>query len=69
MLCGGKGVGKSTMLRFLVNRLLSSGKEEVLLIDFDPGQNEVTVPGCLSLSIIRKPLLGPNFTHLQNPEK
>lgn len=69
VLCGGKGVGKSTMLRFLLNRYLSSGMESVLLIDFDPGQAELTMPGCVSISLVKKPLLGPNFTHLQTPLK
>ncbi|KAE8746657.1 hypothetical protein FOCC_FOCC006640 [Frankliniella occidentalis] len=69
VICGGKGVGKSTMLRFMVNRLLSCGKKSVLLIDFDPGQTELTVPGCVSISLVAKPLLGPNFTHLQDPLK
>ncbi|KAK3927461.1 Polynucleotide 5'-hydroxyl-kinase NOL9 [Frankliniella fusca] len=69
VICGGKGVGKSTMLRFLLNRLLSCGKEKVILIDFDPGQSEMTVPGCVSLSVVDKPLLGPNFTHLQESLK
>lgn len=68
-MCGGKGVGKSTMLRFLINRYISSGVEGVLLIDLDPGQAELTVPGCISLSVVREPLLGPNFTHLQDPVK
>ncbi|XP_049830192.1 polynucleotide 5'-hydroxyl-kinase NOL9 [Schistocerca gregaria] len=68
VICGGKGVGKSTLLRFLVNRSLSSYKE-ILCLDFDLGQAEFTVPGCISAVIIKKPLLGPNFTHLLQPER
>ncbi|XP_034237625.1 polynucleotide 5'-hydroxyl-kinase NOL9 [Thrips palmi] len=69
VLCGGKGVGKSTFLRYLINRLLSNGSDKVLVIDFDPGQAEFTVPGCVSLVAVKNPVLGPNFTHLQNPLK
>ncbi|XP_075217750.1 polynucleotide 5'-hydroxyl-kinase NOL9-like isoform X4 [Lycorma delicatula] len=66
ILCGGSGVGKSTLLRYLVNRSLSSW-DKVLVIDFDPGQSEFTVPGCVSAFLINTPLLGPNFTHNSNP--
>ncbi|XP_075223814.1 polynucleotide 5'-hydroxyl-kinase nol9-like isoform X2 [Lycorma delicatula] len=66
ILCGGSGVGKSTLLRYLVNRSLSSW-DKVLVIDFDPGQSEFTVPGCVSAFLINTPLLGPNFTHISNP--
>ena len=40
---GGKGVGKSTMLKYIANRLLQDGP--VLWIDLDPGQAEFTLPG------------------------
>lgn len=69
MLCGGKGVGKSTLLRFITNRLLSNGNDTVVVMDFDPGQAELTIPGCVSLAVVKKPMLGPNFTHLENPLK
>ncbi|XP_028025537.1 polynucleotide 5'-hydroxyl-kinase NOL9 [Bombyx mandarina] len=67
IICGGKGTGKSTMLRYLCNRLLDHGP--VLVIDLDPGQAEFTVAGNLSVTIVNEPLLGPNFTHLKTPEK
>lgn len=69
LLSGGKGVGKSTILRHFVNRYLSRGAEGVVVIDFDPGQSELTVPGCVSLSVVKKPLLGPNFYNQQDPFK
>ena len=59
---GGKGVGKSTTLKYLSNQLLAFGP--ILWIDLDPGQAEFTLPGCLSVTLLKKPLLGPNFTHL-----
>ena len=59
---GGKGVGKSTTLKYLSNQLLAFGP--ILWIDLDPGQAEFTLPGCLSVTLLSKPLLGPNFTHL-----
>jgi len=64
LLAGGKGVGKSTCLRYLANRIL----EEVgplVIIDLDPGQAEFTVPGCLSAVKVEEPILGPNFTSLR----
>ena len=45
LVAGGKGVGKSTFLRFLVNRVLAEVGAPVLVVDLDPGQAEFTVPG------------------------
>ena len=59
---GGKGVGKSTMLKYITNRLVQGGP--VLWIDLDPGQAEFTLPGCLSCTVLKKSIIGPNFTHL-----
>jgi len=47
LLCGGKGVGKSTVLRYTVNRLLKEC-QTILVVDFDPGQPEFTPAGCIS---------------------
>ncbi|KAJ8717740.1 hypothetical protein PYW07_005670 [Mythimna separata] len=66
IVCGGKGLGKSTFLRYYVNRLLANGP--VLVIDLDPGQAEFTVAGNISATVVSSPLLGPNYTHLQTPE-
>ncbi|CAH0764288.1 unnamed protein product [Diatraea saccharalis] len=65
IVCGGKGVGKSTFLRYYVNKLVSRGP--VLVVDLDPGQAEFTVAGNISATVVDKPLLGPNFTHLKTP--
>ncbi|XP_028157807.1 polynucleotide 5'-hydroxyl-kinase NOL9 [Ostrinia furnacalis] len=67
IMCGGKGLGKSTFLRFCVNRLL--GRGPVLVVDLDPGQAEFTVAGNISATVVNEPLLGPNFTHLKTPVK
>ena len=61
VVAGGKGVGKSTFNRWLINRLLEKGP--VILMDLDPGQAELSLPSYLSLSVITEPLLGPNFCH------
>lgn len=66
MLFGGKGVGKSTLLRFLVNQLIQLCGT-ILVVDFDPGQPELFPAGCVSASLVSTPFLGPNFTHLQQP--
>ncbi|KAL4705584.1 hypothetical protein ACJJTC_006912 [Scirpophaga incertulas] len=65
IICGGKGVGKSTFLRYCVNSLLSRGP--VLLIDLDPGQAEFTIAGNISATVVDKPLIGPSYTHLMTP--
>lgn len=66
IVCGGKGLGKSTFLRYYVNKLLANGP--VLVIDLDPGQAEFTVAGHVSATVATKPLLGPSFTHLTSPD-
>ena len=44
MALGGKGVGKSTFLKYVTNRLLTL-VGPVLYVDLDPGQAEFTLPG------------------------
>ncbi|XP_043676111.1 polynucleotide 5'-hydroxyl-kinase NOL9 isoform X2 [Vespula pensylvanica] len=66
LIAGGKNVGKSTTVRYLINTLLPTSRM-VVLVDVDPGQNECTPPGCISYSLIEEPLAGPNFTHLKTP--
>lgn len=66
LIAGGKGVGKSTTTRYLINSLLPASKM-VILMDVDPGQTECTPAGCISYSLIEQPLMGPNFTHLTSP--
>lgn len=68
MICGGKGVGKSTLLKYMINKLLMTF-HKVLVIDLDPGQAEFTIPGCVSAVLVEKPIFGPSFTHLQQPER
>ncbi|KAI4489588.1 hypothetical protein M0802_010949 [Mischocyttarus mexicanus] len=67
LLAGGKNVGKSTTARYLINTILETSKM-VVLVDVDIGQSECTPPGSVSYSLIKKPLIGPNFTHLLTPE-
>ncbi|XP_058876620.1 polynucleotide 5'-hydroxyl-kinase NOL9-like isoform X1 [Acipenser ruthenus] len=66
LVCGGKGVGKSSFNRHLINTLLN----HVSCVDYlecDLGQTEFTPPGCLSLLSLTDPLLGPPFTHQRPP--
>lgn len=68
LVCGKKSMGKSTLMRYLVNVMLARhGK--VILLDLDLGQPELTCPGFVSLSVLKKPLLGPSFAniHLSAP--
>lgn len=65
LVCGGKGVGKSTMVRHLINRLLSQeGMNKIALLDCDAGQPEFSAPGILSLTFMTKPILSPPHTHM-----
>ena len=74
VVAGGKGVGKSTFMRFMANRLLNQvepGKyadkanvSSILFIDLDPGQAEFTIPGCISATKMVSSVMGPNFSHL-----
>ncbi|XP_045777306.1 uncharacterized protein LOC123875498 isoform X2 [Maniola jurtina] len=66
IVCGGKGVGKSTYVRYQVNKLLANGP--VLVVDLDPGQSLFTVAGNVSATVVTAPLFGPSFTHLRKPE-
>ncbi len=63
MYIGAKGVGKSTCLRYSINRLLSKYKA-VCVIDYDVGQPELSLPGMLSLHVIRSPILVPNYMNI-----
>lgn len=69
MVTGGKGVGKSTLLRYLVNRHLHQPYPRLLLIDLDIGQPELFVPQTVSCSIIDAPLLGHGLFLNKQPER
>ena len=65
MVCGPKGSGKSSFVKYLCNRLLSSRYEPhgVGYMDLDPGQPEFSSPGDISLYHLKSLNLGPPFTH------
>jgi len=71
VICGAKGVGKSTCLRYVINRLLSESNKTanpiVFVIDCDLGQPEFNPPGLLSLHAVSDPLLKPCYMNLQQP--
>ncbi|XP_067096081.1 polynucleotide 5'-hydroxyl-kinase NOL9 [Osmerus mordax] len=67
LVCGPQNTGKSTFNRHLINTLLNH-TASVEYLECDLGQTELTPPGCLSLSTIREPLLGPPFTHQCIPD-
>ena len=70
VLCGAKGVGKSTCLRYTLNRLLSSkgSSKCVALLDCDLGQSECNMSGLISLHILSAPILCPSHLRLRTPE-
>ncbi|KAG7519334.1 hypothetical protein JOB18_006209 [Solea senegalensis] len=67
LVCGTKNVGKSTFIRHLINTLLNH-TAYVDYLEADLGQTEFTPAGCLSLSVVREPLLGPPFSHQRTPD-
>ncbi|XP_030209999.1 polynucleotide 5'-hydroxyl-kinase NOL9 [Gadus morhua] len=67
LVCGTKNVGKSTFIRVLLNTLLNH-TTGIDYLEGDLGQTEFTPSGCLSLSTVTEPLLGPPFTHQRTPE-
>ena len=73
MITGAKGTGKSTLLRYMTNRLLSLRNNSnyngskiggVAILDTDVGQPELAPPGLLRLAIVRSPLLRPPYWNL-----
>lgn len=65
LLCGGQGTGKSSMSRYVLNKLLNvSATGRVIYCDLDPGQTEFSPPGLVSHIVVTNPLLGPPFTHI-----
>ena len=71
LIYGEKDIGKSTLIRYLVNRALSEkeSNEKIHYFDLDIGQTEFTISGCLSYIELKDPLLGPPSSHIRiNPE-
>ena len=66
LLCGAKGVGKSSCLRYTINRLLKKCKV-ICLLDCDVGQPECGLPGTTSLYLIKEPLLAPPHLNARTP--
>eukprot|EP00163_Fabomonas_tropica_P002893 TRINITY_DN1234_c0_g1_i2.p1 TRINITY_DN1234_c0_g1~~TRINITY_DN1234_c0_g1_i2.p1 ORF type:complete len:621 (+),score=88.80 TRINITY_DN1234_c0_g1_i2:369-2231(+) len=60
MVCGGKNSGKSTWVRYTVNRLLKVSPR-VVLVDTDLGQPELGPPGYLSAYMVSRPLTPCTF--------
>lgn len=70
--CGAKDSGKSTYLRYLINRCLSSSTHspQITFLDCDIGQSEFTPSGSISIiNQLTEPLLGPAASHLKKPLK
>ncbi|GAA5909690.1 hypothetical protein JCM8208_003847 [Rhodotorula glutinis] len=63
---GPKRVGKSTFAKMLLNSLFAR-YGAVAYLDTDLGQPEFTPSGFLSLNVVRRPVLGPSFTHVALP--
>jgi hypothetical protein len=66
MICGAKGVGKSSLTRYLIHRFLSesSTTDMICYLNCDLGQPEFTAPGFLSLHIVQQPLFSAAHYHI-----
>jgi polynucleotide 5'-hydroxyl-kinase GRC3/NOL9 len=61
LIIGNKNTGKTTFMKILTNTLLSNedlSHKKIQILDIDPGQPELCLPGCISLSEISTPLIG-----------
>lgn len=65
---GGKGVGKSTFVRHLINSNFDKF-QKFLFIDLDIGQPELFVPQTLSATVVTEPILGPGYLQNFKPAK
>ncbi|KAI7869926.1 hypothetical protein BDF14DRAFT_1777687 [Spinellus fusiger] len=63
---GEKNVGKSSLTRYITNRLLTT-YQQVAYIETDVGQTGFTPPGLVSLHLLSLPILGPPFTQQNIP--
>lgn len=67
MFCGGKNNGKSSLVRYLINKYNQEHNSYIIYMDFDPGQPEMTTPGVVSAHIIRstaQPLKSPTYLNV-----
>lgn len=65
---GGKGVGKSTFVRYMINSNFTKF-QKFLFIDLDIGQPELFVPQTLSATVLGEPVLGPGYLRNIKPVK
>lgn len=65
---GGKGVGKSTFVRYTINSNLEKFNK-FLLIDLDIGQPELFLPQTISATLLTEPILGPGYLKNIPPSK
>ena len=63
LVCGAKGTGKSSCVRYTLNSLLST-VPSVAVLDCDVGQPEFSPPGMLSLTLCNGPLLSQPHNHM-----
>jgi polynucleotide 5'-hydroxyl-kinase GRC3/NOL9 len=59
LVCGSKGLGKSTFCQLLINSLI--GTKMVTYLETDPGQPSFSPPGVVSLHCLTNPILSPPF--------
>jgi polynucleotide 5'-hydroxyl-kinase GRC3/NOL9 len=71
MIIGEKDMGKSTLIRYMVNRATEhlDSYYDATYFDYDLGQCEFTMSGCVSYVHIDSPLLGPPYSHIRSHPK
>lgn len=68
MVVGGGGLGKSTLSKFLINRLLET-HDRVLYFELDIGQGDHLAPGTIGLVIVDEPIIGPHYLKFSKIER
>ncbi|EEQ38182.1 putative polynucleotide 5-hydroxyl-kinase [Clavispora lusitaniae] len=61
LIFGASNCGKSTFAKALCNNVVKTTQNPIALMDLDPSRSELSVPGCLSLTVIDEPNFGSFF--------
>lgn len=64
----GGGLGKSTLTKLLINRLLET-HDSVLYFELDIGQGDYVPPGTIGVVLVKEPVVGPGYVRFSPVER